>query len=198
MCGENHANSETPNVKSRATLCEDDFGSSRRRTTMEEWKSVELGGMTYRVSSHGNVESVRGRITPRSDKDGYLVITVGKLKCRRVVKVHRLVAQLFIPNPNNLPEVNHVDRDRKNPKVTNLEWVTHKGNIDHSVKQGSYGKIQQGVNNNKAKLSEEDVEDIRMLFDNGIMTQKELAEAYEVGWSTIHNIVFRMTWTHII
>ncbi len=102
---------------------------------MEEWKSVELGGMTYRVSSHGNVESVRGRITPRSDKDGYLVITVGKLKCRKVVKVHRLVAQLFIPNPNNLPEVNHIDRNRKNPKMENLEWITHKGNIDHSLCQ---------------------------------------------------------------
>lgn len=165
---------------------------------MEEWKNIELGGMTYRVSSHGNVESVRGRITARSDKDGYLVITVGKLKRRKVVKIHRLVAQLFIPNPNNLPEVNHIDRDRKNPKVENLEWVSHKGNIAHSVKQGSYANRQLGATNSKAKLSEEDIVDIRMLFDNGLMTQKELAEAYEVGWSTIHNIVFRLTWTHII
>ena len=165
---------------------------------MEEWKVIELNGMTYRVSNYGEVQGSRGKLTPRLDKDGYLVITVGNAKGGKTAKVHRLVAQLFIPNPNNLPEVNHKDRNRANPTMDNLEWTTHKENVSHSAKRGAYAEIQLGSVNNRARLSEDDVIDIRRLFDNGIMSQKELSVAYNVGWSTIHNIVFRLTWTHII
>lgn len=54
----------------------------------------------------------------------------------KLVSVHRLVAEAFLPNPQNLPHVNHIDRNRRNNGATNLEWVTHKDNMKHYSKGG--------------------------------------------------------------
>ena len=147
----------------------------------EVWKEIELYGLKYRISNHGRVVGKRGFIKQRLDNDGYPTITVGNMNRRTSMKIHRLVATTFIPNPQKLPEVNHIDCNRQNSRADNLEWVTH-----------------LGEKNVRSRLTEDDVVDIRLMFDNGLMTQQELAKAYNVGWSTIHNIVFRLTWTHII
>ena len=164
----------------------------------ELWKEVELHGLQYKVSNYGKVIGKRGIVKQRINSDGYPTITVGKMENRTSMRVHRIVATLFIPNPNNLPEVNHLDCDRQNSRADNLEWTTHQDNVTHSQKLGNYKGRQVGEKNIRSRLTEEDVIDIRLMFDNGLMTQKELSEAYNIGWSTVHNIVFRFTWTHII
>ena len=200
MCGLSHANSESPNVKSRITLCEDRLKSLYKGGLhmKEVWKEIELYGLKYRISNHGRVVGKRGFIKQRLDNDGYPTITVGNINRRTSMKIHRLVATTFIPNPQKLPEVNHIDCNRQNSRADNLEWVTHQDNISHSVMMGNYNGKQLGEKNVRSRLTEDDVVDIRLMFDNGLMTQQELAKAYNVGWSTIHNIVFRLTWTHII
>lgn len=65
------------------------------------------------------------------DASGYLMVGLYKNNSRKVVKVHRIVAKYFIPNPENKREVNHIDRDKLNNCVTNLEWVTPKENMKH-------------------------------------------------------------------
>lgn len=66
------------------------------------------------------------------DGQGYLHLTlIDKNGDRKTVLLHRLVAELFVPNPNNLPEVNHKDEDRGNPNADNLEWCSHKYNINY-------------------------------------------------------------------
>ena len=100
-------------------------------------------------------------------------------------------------NPVNKTEVNHIDLNRKNNVVANLEWISHTDNVKYSYKQGSHKGRQIGEKNNKAKLTEDQVIEIRQKYDSGEMTQMELAKEYNVGWSTIHNIVFRLTWKHI-
>lgn len=165
----------------------------------EEFKEIELYGLAYKVSNYGKIIGARGELKQRLDSDGYLSVTVGTTKQRTTIRVHRIVAMLFVDgrtDENN--EVNHIDYDRTNPRADNLEWTSHKDNVAYSVNNGRHSGKQLGTKNVKAILSEEDVLDIRMLFDNGLYTQKELAEAYEVGWSTIHNICFRLTWTHLI
>lgn len=73
---------------------------------------------------------------------GYPVVKLSKLGKMTSHAVHRLVAIHFVPNPDNLPEVNHLDNNRANPAHWNLEWTTHSGNMKHAVKtgQGAYGK----------------------------------------------------------
>lgn len=165
----------------------------------EEFKEIELYGKTYKVSNHGRFIGARGELKQRLNRNGYCEVTVGGENNRNSVRVHRIVALLFVEGRSEeCNEVNHIDFNRANPKADNLEWVTHKDNIRHSSSQDRYKGRLLGNNNIKARLSEEEVCDIRLLFDSGAMTQKELAVAYDVGWSTIHNICFRLTWTHLI
>ena len=106
---------------------------------MEIWKSlkglVECGEY-YEVSNLGNIRSCgRGKVKLRKlsvGTDGYLQIRLHYNKKQKTYGVHRLVAIAFIPNPNNLPEVNHIDKNRQNNNISNLEWLTHADNTRHS------------------------------------------------------------------
>lgn len=116
----------------------------------EEWKFFEYGNLQYRISNYGTIIGLaRGReLKQRLNEDGYLMVTLGDMKHRTGHSVHRLVAINFIPNPNNLPEVNHIDTNRQNPRVDNLEWCTHQDNVIHSCKLGNYEKPYfKGENN---------------------------------------------------
>ena len=101
----------------------------------EQWKAVVGYEGLYEVSSHGNVRSIKRDIIlklVKNKKTGYLNVTLckdGKAKCFRI---HRLVAIAFIPNPDNKETVNHIDEDKTNNHVCNLEWNTHKENTRHS------------------------------------------------------------------
>lgn len=107
---------------------------------MEEWKEIEINGLLYMVSNYGNVVgcSSGAKLKQRLNADGYKCITVGKMKSRSTKRVHRLVAMLFVDNPNNEDEVNHIDFNRQNNHYTNLEWVNHLDNIKHSYEHGRY------------------------------------------------------------
>ena len=111
----------------------------------EEWRPVVGYEGLYEVSSYGRVRSLDGFIvdslgykrlhkgkvlSPAKDKNGYLKVNLhcnGKCK---IIRVHRLVAQAFIPNTDNLPMVNHKDEDKTNNNIDNLEWCDQKYNIN--------------------------------------------------------------------
>lgn len=102
---------------------------------MEIWKEIEGYEGLYEVSNYGSVKSLNYNKTrkekilkPYLNTDGYLNIDINK----KQYKVHRLVAQAFIPNPQNLPQVNHKDEDKTNNHSTNLEWCTAEYNINYS------------------------------------------------------------------
>jgi hypothetical protein len=113
---------------------------------MVEEKIITIRDVEYIVSSDGKVYSTGNsgqsyyhkEISQRLNADGYLQITVGKTGDRTQYRVHRLVAEAFIPNPDNLPEVNHKDYDRTNNTVSNLEWSTHADNVIYSSNAGHY------------------------------------------------------------
>lgn len=104
------------------------------------WKHIDNFENKYKVSRSGKIKSLprknvlKTKVLKQShDKDGYLIVGLAMGKKREVLtqKVHRLVAIAFVPNPLNLPEVNHKDGDKENNNDWNLEWSSCKGNIQH-------------------------------------------------------------------
>ena len=108
----------------------------------EEWRDIEGYEGLYQVSNLGRVRSLNcrghkgciGILTPRLDGKGYEMVALYKEGKARNTKVHRLVAQAFIPNPNNLPQVNHKDENKTNNNVKNLEWCTNKYNLNYGTR----------------------------------------------------------------
>ena len=102
---------------------------------MEEWRAVPGYEGLYEVSNKGNVRNVRKNTLMRLPKNkyGYIQVGLSKNGIRTMFQVHRLVAQAFLPNPDNLPQVNHLDEDKTNNNVTNLEWCDAKYNNNYGT-----------------------------------------------------------------
>lgn len=113
---------------------------------MEEWKNVIGYEGLYEVSNKGNVRNVRRNKLLKLSKNryGYIQVYLYKNGIRTVFTVHRLVAQAFLPNPDNLPEVNHRDEDKTNNRVENLEFCDHKYNVN-------YGHRTKNIVNTRVK-----------------------------------------------
>lgn len=116
---------------------------------MEIWRDI-AGYDKYQVSNYGNVRSLdynrTGRIKelkPYFTHDGYLMITLCKEGKRSKKRLHRLVAEAFLENPDNKPEVNHIDGDKTNNHIFNLEYVTCKENINHAWNNGLCEQIRE-------------------------------------------------------
>ena len=117
----------------------------------------------------------------------------------KMLFVHRLVAQLFIPNNDTSKiEVNHKDSNRANNSVDNLEWVTKSENIQHSYTYGSK-KSPEGVLNGKAVLSEQDVKELRSSYipHDKEFGMKALAKKYGVSEPTINRVVHNRSYKNI-
>ena len=169
---------------------------------------MEIKGTNYKVDKIGNVYGLNGRkLKPAKDRKGYLRVGLtidGKL-CTK--KVHRLIAEAFIPNPENKPQVNHINGIKDDNFVDNLEWVTHKENTKHAIDNGlfyfnsskeSINKIiKKGSLNGNALLSEEKVLEIRKKYKPRIYTKAMLALEYGVKESCIKDVVNRNSWNHI-
>lgn len=109
--------------------------------------------------------------------------------------VHRLIAEAFIPNPDNKPHINHKNAIRTDNRVENLEWCTPLENVRHSLSL-NIRKLPMGQNHRKAKLKDSDVLKIRELHKLG-MGSKSISFLYPVMQCSISNIISRKTWKHI-
>ena len=112
---------------------------------MEEWKTVEIDNVIYddyEVSTKGRVRNINYRNTgtvrvlkPQLDMKDYYFISIWKDEEKRTFRVHRLVATMFIPNPYNLPQVDHINRNRHDNSVENLRWVSRQQNMNNAGKR---------------------------------------------------------------
>lgn len=150
----------------------------------------------YYVTPDGEVYSVR-KLKPRPGNGGYLRVMLynRSTKKGKDFSIHRLVAEGFIPNPENLPEVNHKNSDRSDNRVENLEWCTKSYNIQHAYRKGK--KSIKGVLNGRSTLTEVQVKEIRAIYEDGEMSYIQIAERFHSKKSTISNIIKRNTWKHI-
>lgn len=85
------------------------------------------------------------------DKNGYMYVTLQKDENRKTIKVHRLVAENFLENPDNLPQINHIDGNKKNNNVNNLEFCTAKHNMSEAVRIGLFDKCKDTQRKNAIK-----------------------------------------------
>lgn len=101
----------------------------------EIWKDIEGYEGIYEISNLGRVRSFKnGKVRilkPLTNKRGYLRVQLRKNNSLKTLQIHRLVAQAFLPNPNNLPQVNHKDEDKTNNIVSNLEYCDAKYNNNY-------------------------------------------------------------------
>lgn len=118
-------------------------------TEKELWVPIASTGGAIEVSNLGRVRSnlrEKGRILkPTADRKGYQRIRVTIKRERMSFKVHREVAKAFLPNPRDLPQVNHKDGNKSNNNADNLEWVTNKENAHHAVSKGLWKTFFEGA-----------------------------------------------------
>jgi hypothetical protein len=115
---------------------------------MEIWKSIKGYEGLYEVSNLGNVKR-KGFELKKIDRNGYYRVCLQKNKKRNWRSINRLVAEAFIPNPENKPQVNHINAIKTDNRVENLEWTTGIENIRHARKMGLYPKMKQSDNHRK-------------------------------------------------
>ena len=129
---------------------------------MEEWKSIPGYEGLYEVSSYGRVKSLEKSyirkngvidhkpeiiLSPKNNGKGYFTVCLYKNKTHKYYLIHRLVAQAFLPNLDNLPCVNHKNEDKNNNRVDNLEWCTEKYNSNYKgvLKRRSQRMKENGI-----------------------------------------------------
>lgn len=132
----------------------------------------------------------------QKDKDNYAIVGVTRADgTRTTIRVHRVIATLFIPNEDNKPFVNHKNGDKFDNKTTNLEWCTAKENTHHAIEHGLIR--YRGVDNPVSKLTESEIHRIRSIYATGLMKQAEIAKAFGVTQGMVGSITRKESWSHI-
>lgn len=175
----------------------------------EVWKNIQEKGFEklYAISSFGRVKSIAKIIShPQSvtitiyEKikksrilGHYLAVSLNKGSRgeRKTCLIHRLKAQAFIANPLNNPQVNHIDGNKLNNDISNLEWTDNSGNQEHAIVTGLKKSI--GENHPKSKLTLAQVKEIRVLISSGEQVRK-ISKLYGVTESAISGIKYKRNW----
>ena len=160
----------------------------------EIWKKIE--DYDYVVSNFGRIKNLKNNnlLKPQDNRNGYLKVCLSKHGKVNQFLMHRLVAELFIDNPNNLPQVNHIDENKNNAHVNNLEWCSHTYNSMYSI---SNRKSIKGVETYNSILTDKDVLEIVNCLKLKLYSQTKLAELYNVKQITISNIWTGRSWNHV-
>lgn len=164
----------------------------------EIWKDIPDTNGMYKVSNFGSVFSAKSKkkLSICKAKKGYCVCNISKNGNTKTTYVHRLVAKAFIPNPKKKLQVNHIDGNKQNNNIENLEWCTDKENKDHALKNGLITD-QIGESNYASKINKEKALTIRKLCNEGDYTQKEISCILNVSKSIVSDVHRRKSWKHI-
>lgn len=168
---------------------------------MEIWKDIPEYEGLYQVSNMGRVKSIprKGKVTetifkPATNRYGYQVICLRKNNIQKTRLIHRLVALSFIGIPPDKTEVNHINGNKADNHVENLEYCTARENMLHSYTLGRLSV--RGERNGLAKLSPMQVQEIRILHASG-NSLRQIALMYNVSKPTISDIISKRCWKHI-
>lgn len=158
---------------------------------MKKYKDTE-----YYITDDGKIFRNGKELKPTLTNKGYKTYRTSINNVRKHISIHRAVAELYVPNPDNKPQVNHIDTDKLNNHYTNLEWVTNCENRQHAIENGL---MKHGEDYKHTKLTEKDVKWIRDYYIpkdtqfGGIA----LAKKFNVGTAQISRIITNKRWKHI-
>ena len=161
----------------------------------EIWKDIK-GFPGYQISCFGRCKSPNKILKTIITEKGYHRIDLRNNNKRKSKKIHILVITHFgEPKPSPEYECNHKDGDKRNNWNTNLEWMTHQENVQHSYDIGL--SCKKGELNGNAKLSNKKVLQIRKLYKSNNYTQTELALSFRVSITTISGIINYTIWKEV-
>ncbi|MBV4357712.1 NUMOD4 motif-containing HNH endonuclease [Pinibacter aurantiacus] len=163
----------------------------------EIWRDVTGFEKYYQISNKGNVQSldrivytnkgnarlVKGKLlTSRINNFGYLSVRLSYKGITRTLFMHRLIAQEFIDNPENKPFVNHIDGNKTNNSIENLEWVSHSENISHAYRSGLLNN-NRGANHHESRIV------VSVHTGQAFYTIKEAANNAQMNYNTFRNLL---------
>lgn len=141
----------------------------------------------YEITRNGEIISKKRNgkmVKPQPNGKGYLRVHIAG----KMYFVHRLVAEKYIPNPDNKPQVNHKDGNKLNNNVDNLEWVSNQENRDHAVKSG----LQ--ISGEKCPWAKLTLEQVKFIKEHAELNSRKLAEVFGVSSETIRGIRNGRSW----
>ena len=157
------------------------------------WKDIKNYEGLYTINENGEIKNSKGELRKINyAKNGYCIIDLYKHNIRKTYFVHRLVAEAFIPNPNNYKLINHIDGDKNNNNIKNLEWCTYSYNNKHAIDN----KLRRNTYEYNSLLSIEEVREIPKLVEWGL-SKSEIARTLKVPLGTIKSIFKGHTWFNI-
>lgn len=176
---------------------------------MEEvWKDILEYEGYYQVSNTGKIKRLAGKrclnsriLKPGKNKGNYSFVILCKNCKKTSMYIHRLVALSFIPNIENKKEINHIDCNKSNNIVSNLEWCTHKENSKHSFDNGLNTVVRRkDVIENRTKvlrkLSDLTVKEIKKLSETGL-NYSEISKKLSVRHSTVWFIINKKNYANV-
>lgn len=175
----------------------------------EFWKKIpNIDG--YEASNIGRIKSINrvipiinGRIKSKTIPEcilkpilleGYPSVSIRVNGVVKLKKIHRLVAETFIENPDNLPQINHKDGNKLNNSIVNLEWCTPKHNIKHAIENNLITR-KKGEEHYFSRLTKEDIINIRELRKTRKLN--EIANIYGISFQHVSDIANIKTWKHL-
>ena len=167
----------------------------------EIWKDIPEYEGLYQISNLGRIKSFSNKgpkaknpfLSLYLGKRGYKYVVVSKNYNQKTLKIHRLIAQLFIPNPENLATVNHKNFQKDDNRVENLEWMTHRNNSLDAYNKGRFF-TPRGTQVGNSILKENQVLEIIQKYKPKVYTKKMLAKEYCVKEGCIKSILTGKSW----
>ena len=171
------------------------YNRSLKENPAESWHNVKGCHGALQISNLARVRKIKNGvvaiIVPHLDNYGYLRIRFSRQGKKMLFQVHRLMAEIFVPNPDGKPEVDHINGNKLDCRIENLRWVTHAENMRHAAE---LGLMKSGEDNHSAKLTNLQAKAVYHLTQTTNFSNAEIGKMFNVSSEIVRKIRHRLTY----